>query len=48
MKVLRKVIDRRQDFHATTDRPHGAIVETLECGHEHVEEIRVADALTKE
>ena len=36
---LRKVVNRHQDFRSTEDFPHGWIVESLECGHEHHEAI---------
>lgn len=36
---VRKIVDRRMDFRETEDHPHGFIVETLECGHEHIEDI---------
>lgn len=38
-RQLRKVIERRQDFRSTPDYPQGFVVETLDCGHEHIEVI---------
>ena len=38
-RVLRRVVDRRQDFRSSQDHPEGYIVEVLECGHERIEDI---------
>ena len=36
---LRRVLDRRQDFHCTEDYPDGFIEERLECGHVYLDNI---------
>ena len=36
---LRLVTERRQDFRSTDDYPDGYIAETLECGHEYINDI---------
>lgn len=33
------VVDRRQSYLTSPHYPHGYIVETLACGHEHIERI---------